>query len=280
MLDGWVNQNHDGLPQKAGFPQESINDVHGSWYDPSNPVVKYSGNLKTCLFNDMENLADTADLVIVLGTSLGGLNADQCASKPAARSLKKGSGGSLGTVCINLQQTPLDGVMSLRLFGKSDDILKMLLQELGVEQNEIEEIGNEKLYPKESRVLVPYDKDGNLLPGGAKNRTDRWMFLDLTKGAEIKLTTGHNCQGAGQPQYIHIGRKFDINEGNGKVKKAGPGNGNVTERVEREGSFRLNIEGAMMHLGIWWLDVAQRGAIDKLPVVNRNPDMWQAGFGR
>ena len=31
LLHGWVQQNHDGLPQKAGFPQEHINEIHGSW---------------------------------------------------------------------------------------------------------------------------------------------------------------------------------------------------------------------------------------------------------
>lgn len=30
-----------GLPQKAGFPQGLINEVHGSWYDPSNPGVRW-----------------------------------------------------------------------------------------------------------------------------------------------------------------------------------------------------------------------------------------------
>ncbi len=39
LLHGWVQQNHDGLPQKAGFPQERINEIHGSWYDPGNPVA-------------------------------------------------------------------------------------------------------------------------------------------------------------------------------------------------------------------------------------------------
>jgi hypothetical protein len=34
---------HDGLPQKAGYPQEDIIEIHGSWYDPSNPVVCMSG---------------------------------------------------------------------------------------------------------------------------------------------------------------------------------------------------------------------------------------------
>jgi NAD-dependent SIR2 family protein deacetylase len=32
-----VNQNHDCLLQKAGFPQHAINEIHGSWFDPSNP---------------------------------------------------------------------------------------------------------------------------------------------------------------------------------------------------------------------------------------------------
>merc|ERR1712093_299411 len=46
LIHSWVQQNHDGLPQKAGFPQECINEIHGSWYDPCNPVVKYSGSLR------------------------------------------------------------------------------------------------------------------------------------------------------------------------------------------------------------------------------------------
>lgn len=31
---GWIQQNHDGLPQKAGLPQEQINEIHGAWFDP------------------------------------------------------------------------------------------------------------------------------------------------------------------------------------------------------------------------------------------------------
>ena len=36
-LQHWIQQNHDGLPQKAGMPQEHINEIHGSWYDPVRP---------------------------------------------------------------------------------------------------------------------------------------------------------------------------------------------------------------------------------------------------
>ena len=72
LLHEWVQQNHDGLPQKAGFPQEFINEVHGAWYDPSNPVVKYTGCLRTAEAEWMEQEAQKADLVLVMGTSLGG----------------------------------------------------------------------------------------------------------------------------------------------------------------------------------------------------------------
>ena len=42
----WVQQNHDGLPQKAGYPQQHLNEIHGAWFDPSNPVVPMSGTLR------------------------------------------------------------------------------------------------------------------------------------------------------------------------------------------------------------------------------------------
>ena len=77
LVQGWVQQNHDGLPQKAGCPQHVINEIHGSWFDPGNPVVKYSGSLHERAYPWMRQEAETADLVLVLGTSLGGLNADQ-----------------------------------------------------------------------------------------------------------------------------------------------------------------------------------------------------------
>ena len=40
----------DGLPQKAKFPQEALNEIHGAWFDPSNPVVPMSGSLRGDLF--------------------------------------------------------------------------------------------------------------------------------------------------------------------------------------------------------------------------------------
>ena len=35
----WLQQNHDGLAQKAGFPLSKLNEIHGSWFDKKNSVV-------------------------------------------------------------------------------------------------------------------------------------------------------------------------------------------------------------------------------------------------
>ena len=33
----------------------------------------------------------------------------------------------------------------------------------------------------------------------------------------------------------------------------------------------LHIEGVQMRLGIWWLEAATRGALDRLPIINVAP---------
>ena len=40
-----IQQNHDGLPQKAGLPQQALNEIHGACHAPDNPVVPMSGSL-------------------------------------------------------------------------------------------------------------------------------------------------------------------------------------------------------------------------------------------
>ena len=46
----WVQQNHDSLPQKAGYPQHALNEIHGSLHDPANPIVPYEGSLRDDLY--------------------------------------------------------------------------------------------------------------------------------------------------------------------------------------------------------------------------------------
>jgi hypothetical protein len=234
-----VQQNHDGLPQKAGFPQERINEIHGSWYDPSNPVVKYCGHLHKRASPWMEEDAEQADLVLVLGTSLSGLYADRVAKDTARRAAR---GAALGTVIINLQQTPQDGSASLRLFGRSDDILARLAELLEVR------VPKAAPLPKENRALVPYDAEG-------KRSSDKKMWLDLRPGQRVKITEGHNIRGARQPNHQHM-KTFE---------------GVVVGREDTHAAFNLDMEGATMRLGVWWLDVAKRGAVEQLPLVNMSP---------
>jgi len=264
-ISSWEQQNHDGLPQKAGYPQHAINEIHGSWFNPSNPVVKYSGSLHDEAFPRMTKDADTADLTLVLGTSLGGLTADMVAIDPAIRST---IGKSLGAVCINLQQTDQDGKMTLRLFEKSDVVMKLLLDELGL----AEEIPRSLLtarrqFAPSSRVLVPYDKHGKRLPEDAAE----WMVLDLSKGAKVRISPGHNIHGARQPAYMHIGRKRPYKRKNGSSYPPNIGQGTVLARDDETTSFRLSIESASMSLGQWWVDSAIAGAVETLPIVNVDP---------
>jgi NAD-dependent SIR2 family protein deacetylase len=260
LLHGWVQQNHDGLPQKGGFPQESINEIHGSWYDPANPVVKYSGSLHDEAYPWMIDDAETADLVLVMGTSLGGLNADQMATKPAERSLH---GGALGTVIINLQQTEQDGKASLRMFGKTDDLMRMLLRELGLREPPMAM----PRWPAANRVAVPYDGNGARIDDDLGIQ----MWLDMSDGQQVKITPGHNIQGAQQPPFMHIGASKDTVY-RGQRRPPAEGYGSVVGRDDATSSFNLSIEGAWMRLGIWWLEAAARGGPKTLPIVNAKPE--------
>lgn len=62
------------------MPQESINEIHGGWFDPSNPVVPMTSRLRQDLVTRLRQSTDSSDLVIAMGTSLSGVAADQLVS--------------------------------------------------------------------------------------------------------------------------------------------------------------------------------------------------------
>lgn len=258
LIQEWVQQNHDGLPQKAGFPQQDIIEIHGSWYDPSNPVVCYDGMLKRSLFPRMREAADTADLVLVIGTSLSGLNSDQVAAAPARRSL---TGSSLGSVILNLQQTSCDGQATLRMFASSDLVLQSLLTVLDIPMLV------EPTPARVDRALIPYNRVGQRL-----NQDSQRMWLDLSKGARVRLGKDHNCQGAKQPVYMHIGAKTP-HVYRGRERQPGTGEGHVVRYSPKQCGWELEIDGVSMLLGGWWLEAAARGDVATVPVVNINPVM-------
>lgn len=257
FIHGWVQQNHDGLPQKAGYPQEYINEIHGSWYDPSNPVVIYSGTLRGQEHDWMVNDAETADLVLVLGTSLGGLNSDQVAIKTAHRS--KHGGRSLGMVMINLQQTEHDGKASLRIFSQTDQVFSAVLTKLGISlptSSTLKTTQKRNIDKRQRRFLIPYDQRGH-----RSNSIKMWW--DLCPGSEIQLTPNHdNIAGAMQPVYNHIA----------EIKHR-PAYGEVLRWKDSTQGIDLNIEGVSMTLGQWWIDAALRGGPQVLPIININPEM-------
>merc|ERR1711959_635952 len=226
-----------------------------------------SGTLRDDLYSNMESWADTADLVLVLGTSLSGLNADQCVWKTAGRSLppskltknqrrdlrKRGKiptvrAAALGSVIISPQRTPEDGEASLRLFATADEVMEALAKEFDV-QSRLDPSQRRARFSSERRVKVPYDKEGK-----KSNKVQTWW--DLSPGAKLRVSQHNNIEGAQQPAYLHITSEL--------IGEALPLN---------ERSCYINVRfdrSACMQLGVWRIDAALRGGVDYLPVVNTN----------
>merc|ERR1711968_283978 len=179
LLHGWVQQNHDGLPQKAGCPQEKLNEIHGAWFDPSNPVVPMDGELRDDLFEWLCEEEKATDLTLALGTSLSGMNADRVVTTVGQKGL---AGAALGSVIVSLQRTSVDYLSSLRIYATIDDVMLLLAQELGVIPTDPVKI------VKYREAVVPYHPKT-----GLRDYTGQvWSRLDLTSGAKCILTQGRN----------------------------------------------------------------------------------------
>src|SRR3990167_9107078 len=225
LIAHYVQQNHDGLPQKAGFPQEKINEIHGAWYDPSNPVVAMNGSLRSDLYNSMNKIKYQTDFCLCLGTSLSGMSADDVAEKPAKMSLDDPS--VLGTVIINLQQTRLNDYSAIRIWAKLDDVFASILKKLNLNLN--------KRDPKISAALkdqfiVPYDSNGNL-------DLSRRMIWDLRVGSE---------------HVVRIPDSSTFNQ-----------SGSVYEK-DQEGNYVMYFGSKPRVLGRWWVESAMQGKVQVL----------------
>ena len=119
FIDGIVCLNYDGLLQKAGCPQEAVLEVHGSWFDPSNPVLKPGGQMRPDIWQKALELQQRADLCVVIGTSLSGLETDIIAERAS-------SSCPLGLVIVGLQQTRLDGGAVMRISAEADNVMERL----------------------------------------------------------------------------------------------------------------------------------------------------------
>jgi len=210
-----------------------MNEIHGAWFDPSNTVVDFDGKLRDDLFEWMLEVEQKVDLCLCLGTSLSGMNADRMASTPAKKKSKKQKG--LGTVIVNLQQTRLDDVCSIRIWAKLDDVFKLLNTKLSLGVPEV------PVLPKmvEGDVFwLPFDENGRY---DAKSR----VKMDFSNGAKIKV-----CQ-----------------------KGSTYGKTGTIVGLDYNGNWKISLKGYdyAVRLGRWWIESAQRGAIKHFPIINVNP---------
>ncbi|KAH3761850.1 NAD-dependent protein deacetylase sirtuin-7 [Pelomyxa schiedti] len=238
LLKFYVQQNHDGLPQKAGFPQDKMNEIHGAWFDPSNPVVPMTGCVREDCTMSLKKTSAVCDLCLCIGTSLAGMTADNQASIPAEKSLLKKT-TSLGTVIINLQRTWLDSKSCVRVWSRSDDFMRLLATQLGLVVN----------YPVplpadpetlESVFQLPYNSTGEKIPNGSKEPP---ITLDLRPGSQVRI-----CY-PGSSNFGNTGEVLG---------------------VDPEGNWRIKMDGRVQATGFgrWWIEILRNQQWPYLPFVN------------
>uniref|UniRef100_A0A7S4KEK3 Deacetylase sirtuin-type domain-containing protein n=1 Tax=Prymnesium polylepis TaxID=72548 RepID=A0A7S4KEK3_9EUKA len=236
-----IQQNHDGLPQKAGLPQHVMNEIHGACHSPDNPVVPMSGALRTDLFDDLLECERTADLAVAVGTSLCGMNADRIASNTARRAGRDAAVG--GTVLINLQRTVMDEHCQLRIFAPIDEVMALLAEELGVPvappQHAATPPPPTPCAGETDIFKVPCDADG-------RRSTSHTSVLDLRVGARLRII--------GQPDW-DVERCGTVATVTGKDSL-----GNYILQLPSGGDRRTRT------LGAWWVREAQLGRVPLMPV--------------
>lgn len=232
FLKHWINQNHDSLPQKAGYPQHALNEIHGSLHDPANPIVPYEGSLRDDLFDWMDEWRAKNDLCLAIGTSLSGFNVDSVAEVAVQHRR---------LVIINLQQTPYDDGCALRIFAKADEVLQMLATELQLTPKPLDHEYMPQLadgaYIAEDVMRVPFDAHG--MPC---NDPKRMVVWDLRVGQRLRLTGG--------PYEGDVGTVMEKNaEGHYRIR--------FCESMNK--TFNVALRPFSLWLGSWWLQQATHG---------------------
>lgn len=257
-----IQQNHDGLPQKAGFPQHCVNEIHGAWFDPSNPVITMSGELRVDLMNRLAYWKKRTDLVLALGTSLAATNADSIVEAVSQRQ-RDAAGAVGGAVIISLQQTYYDDVCALRIFGKLDKILGMLAEHM-----KLDVLPAGKIYvpdyplsasPTHHVFRVPYNA-----VTGERSVDDSSFLWDLNVGKKIKIVYG--------PGDGFVGTMMGVDErGNYIVefpRLVAHKDEWLIERSLDEYPDRDPRAPEEYVMGPWWVESAVKGLCDRLPFIS------------
>merc|ERR1711968_253086 len=246
FLHGWVQQSHDGLPQKAGYPQEKLNEIHGAWFDPSNPVVPMSGSLRSDLFSDMLEWEGKCDLVLSMGTSMCGMNSDRVFTTCSKKALRNGN--ALGGVIINLQCTQFDHLSALRIFAPIDTVMKLLLQQLKL-QIPKPLINVTSSASVQDYFYIPYNRHNGERSSISLSDQQQKIGLDLREGARVRLTCGPYAGDVGEI----VGKNQD---GHYKIR--------FLHKLKPNKPLRMPFERL---LGRWWAKTLSNGAVSRSPIV-------------
>jgi mono-ADP-ribosyltransferase sirtuin 6 len=169
-----VTQNIDGLHRRTGIPEECLSEIHGSAFiedcDDCGKVVVRTEEVPTigleltgtkcpeCGGPMRDRLCDwdsplpaeelaradeehkKADLCIVLGSSLRIRPAGNfpLKTKRVQKKVDKLTPGRI--VLVNLQETHVDKQCSVRVFGRCDDVMRLVMKELGFEDEFLQKL--------------------------------------------------------------------------------------------------------------------------------------------
>lgn len=241
------------------------------------------GSIRDDLFKDLLEWEDKSDLTISIGTSMCGLNSDRIFTTTARKSRR---GLTIGGVIIGLQRTQYDHLSCLRIFAKIDDVMQMVLNELGLYLEKFEQfqLSKQALACKieSHQFKLPYDSNGILLTAvntmetkirthnqtnvrkreTSANRelqTDQAssqsippLLLDLTPGAVVQITCGPYAGDKGEilgctsDGHYRIMFRHVLSDSRGKKRE----------------TFSVRL------LGLWWIEAAAKGSVPSIPIVN------------